>query len=698
MDTGLHYKTLDEELDKCPTFTTPQQVTLMIDLLVAREASWQSGTMLIQNIFSCLQFEDLVLRKLSMGMERSFFASLKDALENKGQEESKMWPIVLDAYMIGLAKTTGLALSKFKSGIICPDEDVGTHDFGANFLEHIDTKDIIAVLDTTSKWVRAQRKQKIAENDESAASSLSVLLNRLEFRTELIYIVNEKKQPKKSHLTLALGLIEKILASEVLDVNEKDYDVCFTSGVQSRISNTNPLRSTQKLTFIEAYSTYRKIITSIEGYRPVQGITRATDLLAFFVSSATQQDTLPLARVFLQVIAQVSNSNVLGQRVLTWALEDLKETTGPRIMSLLVGPKGNMLVDNSRLLTELAVCYEDLLKANMVNRARQRQNLAHCIVSWDTLQVVTEEFEEKVAERAMQVGGIFETVVVENSDGESSVVPALPISSWVYLRKVQMMIWVVLLGFELDIYKIWEYAYMYRYVSYLVMTQAAHLQRTLNYMEQAALNLANGGKTRGGAKSQSKSSSKTIGTDIQELQGCLQYLTGLSIEATVLSSLCDANMYLAEAAVLAGYAARPAETTSHTSTELLYGLRMKPFSSVGTPELPPYDQMIVTDLKEGANVLDEVKQRLVEAKKASLACRSAIDRLGPSVAEANPELRTIKRSAVGIAVSCSQLESHASKKFAPSPDPALDQPKLIVERKNYHWYFPVLTFAPATKK
>lgn len=697
MDTGLHYKTLDEELKNCPAFTSSKLVTLMIDLLVSREASWQKGTMLIQNILSCLQFELLVMSKIRIGMERSYFEELKRVFADVNSKESDIWSKVLDAYMIGLAKTTDLALSKFRNGIICPEEDVGMYEFGANFLEYIESKEVIAVLELATKWVRAQKKLKIFEKDEAAAASLGAVLDRLEFRIELIYIVNEKKQPKKSHITLALDLIEKILKSQVLDVDEKLFDCCFTSGIQSRVSNNNPLRSPQKVTIVEAYEIFKTIITTIEGYRPVQSIASATEMLSFFVSSATNQQTLPLARVFLQVITQVSNSTLLGQQILSWALEDMRETTGPNMMKFLSAPNGSYQVDNTVVLTQLAACYEDLLKANMVNRARQRQHLAHCIVSWDTLQVATEEFEDSLIDRAEQRGEPMESVVVDDGKGGKATIPALPISSWVYLRKIQIMIWVVLLGFELDIYKIWEYGYMYRYVEYLVRIQSGHLQRTLNYVEQALVNLATRRTPRESGKGNSRSTIDFNAANIKLFEASLDYLTGLAIEAEALHSLCSANMNLAEAAVLAGYAARPAETTSHTSPELLYGLRMKPFSSVGTPELPPYKDMVTTDLEETDDILSRIKGCLAEAKRASLTCRATIDQLGPAVAEANPELRKIKRSAVGIAVSCSQMESHAAKKFE-SHSPVTEQPRLIVERNQYHWYFPVLTFAPGAKK
>ncbi|KAF5101516.1 hypothetical protein D0Z00_000791 [Geotrichum galactomycetum] len=356
-------------------------------------------------------------------------------------------------------------------------------------------------------------------------------------------------------------------------------------------------------------------------------------------------------------------------------------------------------VDNTKFLGQLELAYDGLLKANMVNRSRQRQLLSHCIVVWDSLQIFAEEFEDQVNQLMIKKGEQPESFLVQGENGKSTSIPAFPISSWTMMRKVQIMIWVVLLGFELDIYKIWEYGYMYRYAAYLVMTQASHLQRTLNYLEQTALSIANNkikvhvSKNKTGKAATQSAIKKAV---LSELQQCIQYITTLATEADAVHYLCNANKHLSEAAVLAGYTSRPETMTAHTSPELLYGLRMKPFSSVGVPEQPGFERMVrTTPPATPEETLTLIKEKLAKAKRSSDWCKNLLDRFGPAVVEANTELKHIKRSAIGISVSSSMLEKFATSKFTGKETAA---PIVSIERKSYHWFFPVLTFRTAPVK
>lgn len=699
MDTGLIYKPLGEELFHCPKLITPNHVSLLIDLIVARESSWLHGTILLQNLLSCLQFEDLVLHKLGYGSERVYISELTDFFNeiDNDSEVLEAFEKVFEIYLVGIAKSTGLILAKSKSTVVSVEEEKADFEYGGNYLDHVETKDIIALLEVAMKWVRIQKKLNSAANDEAAALAFGGLLDRLEFRTELLYVYNEKKQPKKSHITRAVELVDKILEALVTSIPESTFDLCFSNKIQSRVSNTNPLRSIEKHAIDKSYESHKSILTTVESYREVHNITKSTDLLSFFVSTASKTEVLTLARTFLQVITQVTDTHILGQKVLNFALGDLKESTGPTIMHLL--EKQFTEVDNTKFLGQLELAYDSLLKANMVNRSRQRQLLSHCIVIWDSLQIFAEEFEDQVNQLMIKKGEKPESFLVQGENGKSTSIPAFPISSWTMMRKVQIMIWVVLLGFELDIYKMWEYGYMYRYAAYLVMTQASHLQRILNYLEQTALGIANNKikinvfKNKTGKAFNQSAAKKTV---LAELQQCIQYVSTLATEADAVHYLCTANKYLSEAAILAGYASQPKTMTAHTSPELLYGLRMKPFSSVGVPEQPGFERMVRTmSLSTPEETLALIKEKLSKAKRSSEWCKNLLDRFGPSVIDANVELKHIRRSAIGISVSSSMLEKYATSRLTGKETAA---PSVSIERKNYHWYFPVLTFKPATIK
>jgi hypothetical protein len=301
------------------------------------------------------------------------------------------------------------------------------------------------------------------------------------------------------------------------------------------------------------------------------------------------------------------------------------ETTNPQIKQAL-----NMFLEQA------ALCYTDLITVMCQNRSRQRQNLSHCILSFDSLQVNAEQLETEVGSIAKQ-----DTVQVNGTT-----IPGLPISCWVYLRKLQIMIWVVFLGFELDIYKLWEYSRMYYYGNVLLNYLDDHLTRIQVYLEQ---------KLQKSPRSPGLRNSQT-------------YIQALQVESNALNQLCQAGMYLAIAFERADLIKLPPQTQA-TTPELLYGLRMKPFSSVGVPEKPSYEEFTET--------ASAVKDPIANAKKYANSCRMFIDNLS-KMSQTNTELGLLKRSSVGIAISCSMLEKGSIS-------------SIELTRENYHWFFPVIS-------
>ena len=141
-------------------------------------------------------------------------------------------------------------------------------------------------------------------------------------------------------------------------------------------------------------------------------------------------------------------------------------------------------------------------------------------------------------------------------------------------------------------------------------------------------------------------------TVLSELQQSIQYIATLATEADAVHYLCNANKHLSEAAVLAGYTSRPETMTAHTSPELLYGLRMKPFSSVGVPEQPGFERMVrTTPPATPEETLALIKEKLAKAKRSSDWCKNLLDRFGPAVIEAN----IVNLSTLGVLLLVSQF-------------------------------------------
>ncbi|KAA8898670.1 hypothetical protein TRICI_006487 [Trichomonascus ciferrii] len=614
MDTGLKYKPLAEEVSNAPKIENSEDFEEFIDSLVSRELSWHGGAMLMQNVLSCVYVEDI--------LEHIFVQSGKGPmdwfLENFATGISS-WKDVVYAYILGVIKSLNLGINILNDPTaIYQEEDIILNNAGYHFLDNTPTDKVIHVLKSALTWLKRQEASKGAKN-------------RLELRMQFLHVMNNGTPSNLPNVTKALKIVREITPRA-----GQKYESAYTEGVQSRVTNTSPLRPLKSEQ--EAYKQLEEILqTAEEISATVPRLTKSTDLLSYFLAfSAKRPRPLPIARGLLKSIVSGTNGTIMSQSQIHWVTQDMKELTCSAPGTILETTNPQIKQALNMFLEQAALCYSDLITVMCQNRSRQRQNLAHCILSFDSLQVNAEQLETEVGSMSKQ-----DTVQVNGTT-----VPGLPVSCWVYLRKLQIMIWAVFLGFELDIYKLWEYSRMYYYGNFLLDYLDDHLNRIQVYLEQ---------KLQKNPRSQGLMNSQT-------------YIQALQVESNALNQLCQAAMYLAIAFERANLIKLPPQTQATTS-ELLYGLRMKPFSSVGVPEKPSFEEFTQTT--------SAVKDPIENAKKYAHSCRMFIDNLS-KMSQTNTELGLLKRSSVGMAISCSMLEKGSIS-------------SIELSRENYHWFFPVIS-------
>lgn len=104
---------------------------------------------------------------------------------------------------------------------------------------------------------------------------------------------------------------------------------------------------------------------------------------------------------------------------------------------------------------------------------------------------------------------------------------SFPLSSWVYLYKLRQMEWIILLGFELEVYQPHEFAGMYWYLQHYVRTKIGHIERIRGF---AALN----------PKLSSKQKKKKVIPAVEQQQKALSQLTFYLLEASAIQELSGA--------------------------------------------------------------------------------------------------------------------------------------------------------------
>lgn len=627
MDTGLIYQSLEEQLATAPKIESSGDAGELIDELFAREMSWHTGPMLVQNVFSCWYVEEIletILVKHKEGTLEQWVSSM----------EVSRWKDLIVVYILGLAKTIDECLMTLmaENYAIYPEEDIVMELSGYDLLHNIDIEVVESLLKKAEAFAQSQGSEVVAD--------------KVRFRIMWLKLARQRLADVSELQTLSDKL------SKLPEVTDGKFKGVFTETIQSRIDYPCPLRSVLTISREDAWKNFKSILEhNREFYTVLIHTHRATDRMSFVVSFAAKRPR-PLAWTRAVLASVLQEKLPPGEA--TWAIRDISEVMGPEAAVL---PKLNKkaktanpkLAENFMSLIDMInLHYSEMILIFCQNRSRQRQNLSHAIVNWDSLQVTAEHIEQQLSEAKLMDN-------IKLSNG--SVTPALPLSSWIYMRKLQMMIWTVLLGFELEVYQIWEYPVMYGYAHHVIELSKNHLGRIRLYLQ---------GKLQ---------ENKTRHQRLLSFDVAHRYVSALELESMALSQLSEANQYLALALEKKKLYSYPSGRDLYTTAKLLYGLRMKPFSNIN-PEVPRYEETALGMERLTPEFCIAFAKNIVSSTKVLLEQLSSLSR-------DNPELNLLKRSCAGMGISAALVEK--------IPQALLESKKAEIQYEGYHWFFPVLS-------
>lgn len=230
-------------------------------------------------------------------------------------------------------------------------------------------------------------------------------------------------------------------------------------------------------------------------------------------------------------------------------------------------PRFNMAQRMEIFRARAAQSYLDILRTLCQNRCRIRRTLCHLVSDWDNLQLDGEELDIELREFTMEQPIIDRTI-------SQAPVYAFPLSSWAYFHKLRLMELIVQMGFELSIYQPAELSSMYWYQQYLAQTRCCHLERIRGFVMRK---FANSPRARTVSARQDPEYGRT-----------LSFLNFSMLQATAAKGFADALTCLFEASERLGLISPPSYPYSDDAKR--YELRMKPFLSIGLPELPSQAQ------------------------------------------------------------------------------------------------------------
>ncbi|OWB75158.1 hypothetical protein B5S31_g5019 [[Candida] boidinii] len=250
--------------------------------------------------------------------------------------------------------------------------------------------------------------------------------------------------------------------------------------------------------------------------------------------------------------------------------------------------KGALQFEFSNLLSKIENPFYNTMTIISQNPSRQRQLFNRQLILLDSLQVETEKFETELETKYNIIDSFLD------NNGNPSV-PILPISSWVYLVKLETMIDIVVRGIELECYKdLRELFVAYWYLSYLIdhlLKLLARLQSINSFRQQQINNIP-------------KRIKKLKSTDKKKLKLKNDYNNKLNYELPILKIIeLKLNNKLKEIEILNKLISIQSSTLCLLSSlnfiklpklikipEIyLFNLQLKPFQSVGVPNLPSFE-------------------------------------------------------------------------------------------------------------
>jgi hypothetical protein len=269
--------------------------------------------------------------------------------------------------------------------------------------------------------------------------------------------------------------------------------------------------------------------------------------------------------------ATVLPANILLDR----ANDEIEVTTDPR---------HNIANKMEIFRSRAAGSYLDILRTICQNRCRIRRTLCHTIADWDNLQLDAEELDQDLRQYTHEAP-------IVDPEISNEPIYSFPLSSWAYFYKLRQMEWIVQMGFELEVYQPDELASMYWYLQYIAKTRARHLERMRGFV----------------VRSYSASRHSQALTNVQRTQyaDALGFINFSTMEAAATYAFADALSCLF--VVLTRLSLIKAPARPYSNDRMRYEVRMKPFLSIGLPELIPFEDLTNLVQQPQESILDLLK-------------------------------------------------------------------------------------------
>ena len=540
----------------------PEEVLAIMDQLLCYELAWHQGYPLSQTVFTS-HYIDKIINSAGRNIADAHF---KPVVKDVETTKNLLVDFALHAYCLGLIKCCDLVIQKVTSTHFYEEEDFSTHLYGRDLLPDLDRLDIQKYIQSASQWAEEQRKV------NGNPILWTGIRDRLNFRGLILGAMSMEEDPSTSagDWDCVSSYVPIMKESHPLGKNVADS---FSPKIQRRLASTVPPRPIVELSFEDASTKLEALCRDCrEAVRIINLQPDSAEQLKALLWSFSSRKPEPLPYARACVSAPILGCDDLGfEQLLRTDLAELVFPADsildprnwtfdpPRNPNVSPDPRfeiANTISNFTESVVRMMGGYLDFFRALSSNRCRLRRNLTHIAIGLENAQ--------------QELVGQLDPILLARSPDTIH----QPLSTWVYHQKLRIMEWIILLGFELDIYLPDELAGMYWYLTDLCKHRNAVLSQLHQHLTTRHKHL----KSR-----------KQHARQAAEVQRSLDFVTCLWYELRGTTALANALFQLYSGLAYLDVIPRPAKGSKYANPHLQLEIRFKAFLAINDPKLPTFE-------------------------------------------------------------------------------------------------------------
>uniref|UniRef100_A0A8C8JRG4 N-alpha-acetyltransferase 35, NatC auxiliary subunit n=1 Tax=Oncorhynchus tshawytscha TaxID=74940 RepID=A0A8C8JRG4_ONCTS len=521
--------------------------------------TWLEGHSLAQTVFTCLYVHN------------------PDLIEDPA----------LKAFTLGILKVCDIAREKVNKAAVFEEEDFQAMTYGFKMANNVTDLRVTGMLkdveDELQRKVKSTRSRQGEQRDpevELEHQQCLALFSRIKFTRLLLTAVIAFTKKETSSVSEAQKLMQQ--AADLLpalrssiehgiqsqnDTTKGDHPIMmgFEPLVNQRLLPPTFPRYAKIIKREEMINYFSKLIDRIKTVCEVINTTNLHGILDFFCEFSEQSPCV-LSRSLLQTTFLIDNKKVFGTQPMQDMIKDALRYFVILDVNIILFPNNG--VKQPWTVSLQPFC--SLIQIHGHNRARQRDKLGHILEEFATLQDEAEKVDAALHSLLMKL--------------EPQRQHLACLGTWILYHNLRIMIQYLLSGFELELYSMHEYYYIYWYLSEFLY---AWLMSTLSRADSSQMAeerlLEEQQKGRSSKKTKKKKKARPLSREITMSQAY--------------QNMC-AGMYKTMIALdMDGKVRKPQFELD--SEQVRYEHRFAPFNSVVTPPPVHYVQFKeMSDLKK----------------------------------------------------------------------------------------------------